>query len=223
MGAGLAMGIGTGISAIGGLIGGAKKAKEGRRMQKKAQSFIDDFEWQDLQNPYDGIGVSTLGADLQREEMAKNMATSVHALQSGGIRGVMGGLGKLNSQAQYTNRQIGSDLDRQRQSLEMARANDEANQRAMVENRQAQELQGYGQMLNVGINTRYGGITDMVNAGVLAGQAANQLGSLGQSTQNANIGGVTPPTAWAPNFGIQPIAPVNPMAGLTIPPLYPTN
>lgn len=167
-----------------GAIGGAKKTREGKKMQKKAQGYIDNFEFDDLQNAYDGVSVSRLGADLQTEELSRNMATSVDALRRGGIRGVVGGLGQLNIQNQQANRQIGADLDRQNMSIQMAKAQDDAQIRAMQENRQTQELMGYGQMLNTGMQMKYGGYADMMNAGQAQGQT-------NQSIMSSVMGGFT--------------------------------
>ena len=182
----LASAIIGGISALGGLFGGHRKAREGRRMRKKAQGFIDNFEWEELQNVYDSVGVSRLGADLQREELARTTATSVDALQRGGIRGVLGGLGRVGMQNQFANRQIGADLDRQRQTIDFAQAQDQGVIRGMTERRQSDELQGYGQMLNVGMQTQNQGITDMVNAGFAGAQLLGGFRGFGGSISNLN-------------------------------------
>ena len=162
--------------------------KEGREMQIKAEEFIENFEWEELQNSYDSIGVSSLGADLQREEMARNTATSVDALRSGGIRGVMGGLGRVQAQNQFGNRQIAADLDRQQKDINMARAQDQSKIRGMTERRQEQELLGYGQMLNMGTHLKYKGKTDIMNAVQAAGQTSveimNAYGNNSQPSSN---------------------------------------
>lgn len=167
-----------------GVFGGLKKNREGRNMQKKAQRFIDDFEYSDLQNSFDGVAPSTLGAELQRDELARGLSTSVDALRSGGIRGVLGGLGRINMQNQYANRMVAADLDRQQKQIDFARAQDQSNIRAMEERRQAEELAGYGQMLNVGMQMKYGGIADIMNAGQAQGQT-------NQSIMSSIMGGMS--------------------------------
>ena len=79
-----AIGAGTGLA----------KFFEGRSMQKRAQSNIDSFKWDDLTNPYKGMQVSTLGADLQTEQANINTATSTEAMRAGGTRALVGGLGR---------------------------------------------------------------------------------------------------------------------------------
>lgn len=158
-----------------GAVGGFKKAKEGGKMARRAQKAIDEFEYSDLMNPYDEVGVSRLGTDLQRDQLSRNMATSVDALRSGGIRGVLGGIGQINSVNNQANRQIAADLDQQRLGIDMARAQDQSVIRGMQENREFNELQGYGQMLNVGMQMKYGGYADLANAGRAQGETNIEL------------------------------------------------
>lgn len=165
------MGVAAGVSAGLGAVGGTVKFFEGRKMQKKAQKMLDNFKWQDLQNPYENLQVSTLGADLQREEAGRNTASIVNTIQSGGSRAIIGGLGRVQAQNNLVNRQIAADLDQQQKDINYAKAQDDTNIRAMIEQRQSNELQGYGQMLNVGMNMKYDGMADVMNA----------VGSLGQS------------------------------------------
>lgn len=153
-----------------GTVGGIMKFYEGRKMQKKAERMLDSFEWQDLQNPYESLQVSTLGADLQREEAGRNTASVVNAIQSGGSRAIIGGLGRVQAQNNLVNRQIAADLDQQQRSIDFAAAGQDVVNQGMTEQRQANELQGYGQMMNVGMNMKYGGIADVMNAAQAQGQ-----------------------------------------------------
>lgn len=167
-----------------GAVGGISKYYEGRRMQKEAQKFIDSFEWQELKNSFEGVSPSTAGADFQREEMARMTSSSVDALQQGGTRALVGGLGRTEAQNTAMSRQIGVDLDQQQQQIDFARAQEEANIRAMTEQRQANELAGYGQMLSTGMNMKYGGYADMMNAGQAQGQT-------NMAIMNSIMGGMT--------------------------------
>lgn len=148
-----------------GTIAGFKKSAEGKRMQKLAQSKIDSFEWQELSNPYKNLQVSTAGADLRREEAARNTATSVDAIRSGGTRSIAANLGKVQAQNNLTNADIAANLDEQQKSIDMMAAQDEAAIRGMNEVRQANELAGYGQMMNVGMGMKYQGLGDVQATG----------------------------------------------------------
>lgn len=189
-----------GIAAAGiGAIGGAAKFFEGRKMQKQAQSAIDNFQWQDLKNPFENLQVSRLGADLQREEAGRTTATSVEALRSGGTRGIIGGLGRVNAQNNLLNRQIGADLDQQQKRIDFARAEDDTRIRSMQEQRQANELQGYGQAMSVGLGMKHDGIGNVMNA-------VGAIGQMGGSQGSGGAGGGAM-GAGATNFGYSPNLP----------------
>jgi hypothetical protein len=148
-----------------GAAGGIAKFFEGRAMQKRAQSLIDNFEWQDLTNPYENQQVSTLGSDLRTEQANINTATNVDVLRSGGNRAIVGGLGRVQAQNNTVNRDIASDLDKQQKQIDFAISGQDAKNQVMVEKRQADELAGYGQMLGMGQQAKFGGMTDIMNVG----------------------------------------------------------
>lgn len=148
-----------------GTIAGFKKNAEGKRMQRLAQQKINDFEWQELSNPYKNLQVSTAGSDMRREEAARVSATAANALRSGGTRGVVGGIGKVQGQNNLVNRDIAANLDEQQKSIDMAAAQDDVKTRDMIESRQANELAGYGQMMNVGMGMKYQGLGDVQATG----------------------------------------------------------
>lgn len=167
------LGLGGLAIAQGGLslISSGMKFFEGRKMEKRAQEFIDNFRWQDLDdsNPYENMSVSTMGSDLRREEASRGLETVARNLSQAGTRALVGGLGRAQNQYSTTMREIGSDLDKMQTEIDYAAAQDEVAKRAMVERRQAEELQGYGQMLDVGRDMRHGALTDLVNtAGSMA-------------------------------------------------------
>lgn len=147
-----------------GLAGGAAKFFEGRKMQRQAQQLIDNFEWRDLENAYTNKQVSTLGSDLMREENSRAMATATGALREGGSRALIGGLGKVVSQSNTMNRQIAANLDEQQKALDLAAAADDVRIRSMVEERQANELAGYGEMLQQGRSMKNAGFSEGLNA-----------------------------------------------------------
>lgn len=147
-----------------GLVGGAAKFFEGRKMQRQAQQLIDNFEWRDLENAYTNKQVSTLGSDLMREENSRAMATATGALREGGSRALIGGLGKVVSQSNTMNRQIAANLDEQQKALDLAAAADDVRIRSMVEERQANELAGYGEMLQQGRSMKNAGFSEGLNA-----------------------------------------------------------
>ena len=164
------MAMATAAQGVIGLVGGAAKFSEGRKMQNAAQASIDNFEWKDPQNAFRNQQVSTLGSELQREENARATATSTEALRSGGTRAIVGGLGRVVAQSNQVNREVGANLDQQQKQIDMAAAQDDVRIRDIHEKRQTEELEGYGAQLNAGMGMKWKGVGDGINA----------VGALGQ-------------------------------------------
>lgn len=159
-----------------GAVGGYSKWREGRKMQKAGQAAIENFEWQDLSNPYETLSVSTVGADYRGEEMARASSSAIGALQGGGTRALVGGIGRVMQANVNTGREIAANLDEQQKAISYAAAGQDVTNQNMMERRQAEELAGYGQMMNVGMNMKYGGLSDMMNAGFAGGMFAGGMG-----------------------------------------------
>lgn len=172
-----AMAIGAGVSALGGLtksIIGAKRAANARRA-------LEQYQRQDLNNVTEGMRVSTLGAELQTQEAQRRFATSVDALRSGGVRGLVGGLGQQEQNQQMLQQNISADLDRQQTDIERMRAEDEARIRGMQEERETSEIAGLGTELAQAREQVSSGIGDIAGAGMnfmamSAGGAASKGG-----------------------------------------------
>ena len=152
-------------SAIGGAISGFGKIKKGKAMERAGQEGIDNFEWQDLSNPYKDLAISTAGADIATDNLATTTATSVNALRSSGTRGVLGGIGKVQANANAVNQKIAADLDTQQKNKDYAAAGQDVNNQNMIEKRQGDELAGYGNMMDVGMDMQTNGMGDLVAAG----------------------------------------------------------
>jgi hypothetical protein len=124
--------------------------------------------------------VSTLGADLQRQEAARLSATSVQALQGAGVRGVVGGVGAVQSQNQLMNQQIAADLDRQQKELDQAKANAQMNIQGMTEQRYRADVAALSSQINQGnqmFQAGLGGIAQSAMGGLRA-YGANKDSSL---------------------------------------------
>tara|TARA_R110002167_G_scaffold331706_1_gene538401 strand:+ start:46899 stop:47498 length:600 start_codon:yes stop_codon:yes gene_type:complete len=168
-------GVGYGLGAAGGIA----KMIIGAGQARRARKAIDAYQRQELHTVTEGLQISSLGADLQREELARGQATSVAALQTGGVRGLVGGIGKLQEQQVAQSRQIGADLDKQKLSIQQAQAQDAARIQQMQETREQQDLAGLGQQLNTGQQNAFGGLGDITQVGLSMGnQGLNPFGGL---------------------------------------------
>ena len=161
------MAVATGVIGAG---VGLAKFFEGRAMQKRAQNSIDNFQWDDLTNPYKDLQVSTLGSDLQTEQANINTASNTAALRAGGTRALVGGLGRQQALNNQLNRQIAADLDKQQTNIDYAAAGQDVNNQKMMEQRQANELAGFGAQLGAGQQLKFGGLANIAGSALAVGQ-----------------------------------------------------
>lgn len=180
-------------AVIGGLsaAGGIYQAIEGAQQARDAQNALNDLPIPNLQNSYDDMRVSQLGANLQREEGARQFATSVDALRSGGIRGIVGGLGQVNAQQNLINRQIAANLDEQQKNIDFARAGDQSVIRAMKEQRYQSDVAALSSQISAGNQMKMQGIKGAMQ-GAASGVQMYQQGKYMDALTNATkAGGLT--------------------------------
>ena len=136
--------------------------------KSKAKRALENYQRQNLKNITDGLRVSTLGAELQTQELQRRVATSIDALRSGGTRAVVGGLPVVESQQQRAQQQIAADLDRQQQRIDMMRAQDEARIRQIQEQRESMEIAGLGSEMAMGSQMTQAGLGGLSSAALAA-------------------------------------------------------
>lgn len=158
------------VSGVAGMIGGAKQKRE-------AKQALDNFERQELSNVADEMSVYTRGTEMQLEESARLGASSVDALQRGGSRNLIGGIGRLQQTQQQQNIGITQNLEAQQARIDKIRAQDEARIRQVREQRDIADIQALSSQYQQGQAQFNAGISNM------AGGAIGLAGSL----QNAKI------------------------------------
>ena len=178
MGSAVAGGLGAGV----GLFQTIKGAKQSR----DAQNALENYQRQQLENVAEGLQVSTLGADLQREEQARLAATQVDALKGGGSRAIIGGLGRVEAGNQAVNRQIGADLDMQQKQIDQMRAEDERRIQGMIEQRQNQDISALSSQYNTGQQNMMSGFGNIIAGTGQAIVGASKQPTT-QTTDNANF------------------------------------
>jgi len=161
------MGAMTAIAGVGALASGIQ-AISGAKQKRDAQQELENYQRQELTNVAEGLQVSTLGADLQREEQARLASTQVDALQGAGARGLIGGIGRVEAGSQMVNRQIGADLDAQQKQIDQMRAQDEANIRGMQEQRETSDIAGLSSQYNAGNAMLWQGVGGIAQSGISA-------------------------------------------------------
>jgi|11_taG_2_1085331.scaffolds.fasta_scaffold40903_2 hypothetical protein len=164
--------IGLGISAI----SSGVNLISGLSRKSKAKKQLANFQRQELRNITEGMRVSTLGAELQTQEAQRRFSTSVDALRSGGVRGVVGGLGRQEQLQQVQQQRISADLDRQQVAIEQMRAQDESRIRAMQEQRETSAIAGLGREISEGRNQAQAGAAGLVGT-AFAGYELDKAGA----------------------------------------------
>ena len=143
---------------------------------RKAQKAIDNFQRQELKNPFENIRISTLKSDQQTEANNVNLATSVNALQRAGTRAILGGLPRINQQNILLQQQISQDLERQELERQRLIASGEERIRAIQEGREERALQGLGQQLQTGRQDTFSGLKNLTSATLAFGGAIGGAG-----------------------------------------------
>lgn len=159
------MAVGTTAAILGGaaIAGGAAKSITGAKQAKKARQAARNYQRRELRNVNEGRRISTLGSELAREEAARRNATSLEALRSGGVRGVVGGVGAVNEANIRQSRQIAADLDRQQMALDRDIARDEQRIQQMQEQRERDDLAALQGQVNAGNQQMFSGFGDIAS------------------------------------------------------------
>jgi len=170
--AGVLAAVGIGLAVA----GSTAQIISGESRRVKAKRALQNFQRQELKNITQGLRVSTLGAELQTQEAQRRFSTSVDALRSAGVRGLVGGLGQQEMQQQKLQQQISSDLDRQQMQIEQMRVQDEARIRGMIEQRESGQIAGLGSEMAQGSKMVQAGLGGLASAGIAGAQIAGMGG-----------------------------------------------
>ena len=157
-----ALAIGLGVSAA----AGAAQAVSGASRAKKAKKALENFQRQDLENVAKDLRISTLGAEMQTASATRQAESSIQALRTGGVRGIVGGAAQVGAQQAQVQQSISADLDQQEVARQQAIAQEEANIRGMQEKREGTEIAGLGQEMQAGQQQMWTGIQGVAGAAV---------------------------------------------------------
>lgn len=158
------------LSAGTGLAGYLSQGKQARKYQEQ----IQNYERQKLVNPFEGLQVSTLGADRQREDLNRTMTTYGNLASLSGTRGIASLLPNLTQTQNDQTAKIAANLDEQEKQRQQLIAQGDAQVQAMQENREQNDLLGLG--------TAYQ--ASKANQAQSMGMIAQGLGTLGYAAAN---------------------------------------
>ena len=169
------MGAATAVSAGAGAltaVTGAISTFSEMANKKKIAKEINNIKENPLTNIADGMQVSTRGADLKKEKQAQLAATQTSALQDGGSRALIGGLGKVSAASQDVNDSIAANLDEQQNNITNVRAQDEQRIQMTKEQRQANKMAALSSQYNAASQNQTQGMANIIQG---AGMAGNTL------------------------------------------------
>ena len=167
------MGVATSMAIIGG-VASAAQAINGAQQAKKAEEALNNLPVPKLVNPYEDLTVSRLGADLQAQEAQRTASSNIEALQGAGVRGLVGGVGRVQGLEQQQMQQTAADLDAQQKQIDMARAQGQMQIQGMEEQRFKENRAALSSQYNQGNNQKWAGFGGMAQS-AMAGLSANAL------------------------------------------------
>lgn len=165
--------VAVGVAAVGTTMSIIEKSKQ-KKAAKKAAAAIANQKRPELQNVAEGLQVSTRGTDLQREEVARNSATSLDTLADAGTRALGVGVGRVAAVNADSNAKIGANLDDQQKNIDMIRAQDNASIRGMKEQRSQADLAALSSQYNAAQQNGTQATGNIIQG---AGMAGNALAS----------------------------------------------
>ena len=166
----------AGAGALGAVTGAISTFSE-MANKKKIAAEIAKQKSPELTNIADGMKVSTLGADLQKEQQAQLASNQIDALSQGGNRALIGGIGKVSAGSQDVNAQIAANLDEQQTHINEVRAQDEGRIQTTKEQRANAKLAALSSQYNASSQNVAQGIGNVIQGAGIAGNAGSEYWS----------------------------------------------
>ena len=161
------MGVATTMAIIGGAAS-AFQAVKGAQEANAAKDALNNLKLPEWQNPYANLQVSTLGADLQRQESQRTAASNIGALQGAGVRGLVGGVGRVQGEQQQLDQQIAADLDRQQKEIDQQKAQAQMQIQGVEEQRYRSDVAALSSQVNQGTQMMWTGIGGIAESALAA-------------------------------------------------------
>jgi hypothetical protein len=165
---------------------------DAKKKQKEAEKAAAEYERQQLKNPYENLQVSTMGADLQQQNLNNQVATATDALRAGGSRAIIGGLPTLYDNVIQANNQIAAGLDSQFNQNQQLSAQGNAMVQGMTEQRERDDLLGIGNAINNAQQEYNQGLSNTVKSIANVASAASTIPTSSSTSTN---------TSATPSFG----------------------
>jgi hypothetical protein len=116
--------------------------------KKSAKRALEGLTTPELNNVANDLQVSTLGADLRKEESARTTASSIDALRSGGQRALIGGISSVQANNDLVSKSISANLDEQQKAIDVFKAQDEQRIQGVTEQRYNNDVNALSSQIN---------------------------------------------------------------------------
>ena len=136
------------VIGVAGLGYSAYSAIDENKKAKDAQKALEGLPTPELTNVAKDLQVSTLGADLRKEESARTTASAIDALRSGGQRTIIGGAGQIQANNDLVNQSISANLDEQQKAIDVMVAQDEQRIQGIKEQRYNNDVEALSSQIN---------------------------------------------------------------------------
>ena len=136
------------VIGVAGLAYSAYSAIDENKKAKDAQKALEGLPTPELTNVAKDLQVSTLGADLRKEESARTTASAIDALRSGGQRTIIGGAGQIQANNDLVNQSISANLDEQQKAIDVMVAQDEQRIQGIKEQRYNNDVEALSSQIN---------------------------------------------------------------------------
>jgi hypothetical protein len=137
---------------------------QAEKQKREARRELNSYERQELDNVFKDMPISTIGSDLMLEQGARTEANLVDTARRFGTRGIFGAIPAIQAGSQQVGQEARNYLDQQNQRRNQLIAQDNAQIRGMQEGREAQDLAGIGNLMNVGNQNMQSGMNLGLNS-----------------------------------------------------------
>ena len=141
----------------------AEQAREGEAMRRKAQNAIESYSRQEFTNTLSGVAIPQQEYNLRTEQIRKRTADMTEQAAMAGARG-LSMLPEIQSEEALQQEDANAKFEQSLYQLQLMKSQEDARIQSMREEREKQELAGYGTMLNVGRQDYYNGANSMIKS-----------------------------------------------------------
>ena len=158
-----------GTAASGALLSGYQMY-QGNKQSKEGNNRLNNYQRNDLTNPYENDQISTIGSDYAKEQSGQMTADMVDASRNGGVRAIFGGIPKIQAMNNSANQEGRQYLDGQVQQRQQNIAQDNVRIRDIREDRDYQNIAGMSSQQQAGEQNKWSGMMGFAKSAMYAGE-----------------------------------------------------